>query len=130
MRDYDHIPTFYEVLTDDDKVANLYCAIKWLVWQLVYVTLVILGVPVLTALIIGAVVLFACGLPFYVLYEWAKEYEQVNTAASKTTTAVKNAPEKPVARRVYNRCPVMVFETGPRWFERATDWVDEKLFRA
>lgn len=129
----DEYPSIRRVLSDQDKVANVYCALKWVIWQSAWLVLGIFG------LVIGAIfgIVIGTGILIVEVYhvivpdrikgllgprvERAKE-----SVSSGTKSAVKTAQEKPVTRRVYNTCPV-TFKKNPRYQERIADWIDEKL---
>lgn len=123
---YDDIPTALDAFKDDDKVANAYCAIKWLCWQLLYmVFLAALTVGVIALIIFSPVIAVIIGLlvggsvVVNKSKETARENETVRRIGSKTK-------QTPGLRRIYNECPI-TFKTGPRWYEKLTDWLDEKI---
>lgn len=129
----DEYPSIRRVLTDQDKVANAYCAVKWTVWQASHLALVI------GAIVIGGIfaILIGTGLavskivrtvvPDSIQRRLVTGTDSAYQKLSRGTgDAVEKAQEAPVTRRVYNECPVSIKRT-PRYQQKLSDWIDRKF---
>lgn len=127
---YDDIPTAFDVFQDDDKVANAYCAVKWFIWQVAYLVVSVLLAVVVPIIVVLGLTAYLCLLPFIVLKDWgveaASNSPRTQITKEKLATKKENIRETPGARRIYNECPVSL-KTGPRWFAKITDWLDDNL---
>lgn len=130
MGEDDTYPSVRDALFDDDKVANLYCGIKWLIWQVGYLIfgtlLVVIGVPVVIAIVAVFLVVEGMKLLGSRLADVINPYleSSVGKTAPKARQVGKAAKSAPITRRIYNECPVDI-TMRPRWWDAIKSKLDE-----
>lgn len=123
MTDDDYYPTVREALFGNGHTANLYCAVKYIMWHLIHIIFaalgLIVGVGVILATLIhriGVVICVRVSDAISRVNDLLGVSEQTQKTVNKTLTT---ASTKPVTRRVYNYCPVDV-KQDPKWFSALT----------
>lgn len=107
-------------LLGNGHVANLRCAIKYVVWQGGWLAVAIFGA--IFVAILGTAAAIYYGLTF-VYNRTLGRLGVVTRTVGFFGSIARTSSETPVLRRVYSECPVEI-SMKPRWAERLEDWVD------
>lgn len=125
-------PSIREALSNDSKVANFYCGLKYVLWMTGYAVFTVVGGLVMV--LVG--ILFTIATVLFILWDtvWDRVLVPVKNKLSRgtetVTVTVKEGHEKsketPVVRRLWGECPVSM-KQPPRWFDRLVDTVNDRI---
>lgn len=123
----DEYPHWRTALADENYVANLYCACKYVLWHTFHVLYVVTASLVM-AVFIPAMIVYRL-LRFLAIaaadrvgsqVEGSVSSRQVRNAQRRMRATTRSARETPVVRRIYGECPVDI-KLDPKWFSGISD---------
>lgn len=129
-RDEDY-PSLRKALFGNGHVGNIYCACKWATWQVGHVFVVLLFLAftaVIAPMMLGWRFLVWVNRRMNGFFsQMVFDGSEVNRGQDpKLRRFADTVKETPVARRVYNECPVDL-KQDPRWFGSLEGWMFDGL---